>query len=454
MKGWSFRGLVEALKSAAFKNIGTATGDVPVVGDSGLLLPTTLPKTGFDFSAYRFKNNETLNITPPFTNWPFGNWASPNLNYLITVKACWGDGVGCVLDIVAVGENLQKLTVSRNTGGVWYRTVSAQYKELGFQDLNQLSTVKECGIWQQNTTANATKARNYPVEEAGVLEILPSPYGVTQRYTAFNQQRMFVRATQNETLAWGAWREFASNFDKNQSIRARTLAAPSINLPLADADQTHAEFRRNGLNEVILDWGTQSSTVLRGVYQNQGSYGTIPRSLGWRDIADQLARAPFWTSNISVGSGAWVPLTSQSIVTTGVGYAATIMTGIQNFNNVYPHWKVVWNLDTGHNTQFFFGANGDLGYDGGGKFPNITFASQSYAANLYNDNRNYINWNCVTDIALGGAVRHDYYGLAECPAGCVLTGADEQGNGWTFTYYRNLMKHYPARGWFACGTLA
>lgn len=73
-------------------------------------------------------------------------------------------------------------------------------------DSENLDELTSTGIYTQALNANASLDRNYPREMAGFLEVIASPNGfVMQRYTVYNENRVFVRG-RNENY-WYSWKE-------------------------------------------------------------------------------------------------------------------------------------------------------------------------------------------------------------------------------------------------------
>ncbi|MGL5013539.1 MAG: pyocin knob domain-containing protein, partial [Bacteroidales bacterium] len=79
-------------------------------------------------------------------------------------------------------------------------------KALGSTDLNTLHSYVEHGMYYQDATANATTARNYPINEAGALIVMGSAHGAQQEYTTYNSNRKFIRGKINSST-WLDWKE-------------------------------------------------------------------------------------------------------------------------------------------------------------------------------------------------------------------------------------------------------
>lgn len=86
---------------------------------------------------------------------------------------------------------------------------------LGTTNLSTYTGMDNVGVFYQNTNANASVANGYPAgAQAGTLEVLPTnantPGRVTQRYTNWQNLRMWVRGQNNgavENLDFGPWIE-------------------------------------------------------------------------------------------------------------------------------------------------------------------------------------------------------------------------------------------------------
>ncbi|MCW2480349.1 pyocin knob domain-containing protein [Candidatus Symbiopectobacterium sp. NZEC135] len=83
---------------------------------------------------------------------------------------------------------------------------------LGTADLDTIFGPNYRGVWDQGSTANATVARNYPINSAGSLEVIynaANGVGVIQRYTTHASNRVFVRYKARDLPGdtWSAWVE-------------------------------------------------------------------------------------------------------------------------------------------------------------------------------------------------------------------------------------------------------
>ena len=78
-----------------------------------------------------------------------------------------------------------------------------------------LNTYRSTGIYSQNSNSQAAAGSNYPVAQAGVLEVWNDDYGnglfTTQRYKHYNSTADYSRVYYNGS--WSAWRNLAQDTD-------------------------------------------------------------------------------------------------------------------------------------------------------------------------------------------------------------------------------------------------
>lgn len=102
-------------------------------------------------------------------------------------------------------------------------------ESLTIEDLNDIQGDKS-GFYRQSVAANATTARNYPINTAGCLLVQRSgttvPGSCIQTYTAFNNGRRWIRWLSNAaTGAWSEWYELYNSGSSpvyNGYVRATT----------------------------------------------------------------------------------------------------------------------------------------------------------------------------------------------------------------------------------------
>ncbi|PND31549.1 hypothetical protein C1I89_22175 [Achromobacter pulmonis] len=145
-----------------------------------------------------------------------------------------------------------------------YVNVSLPYMGLmaAGQDLN---TYLNRGVWTIPTAAAANSGSNFPIGQAGNLEVFaqvstggtPAGY-VVQRYTSGNSNQMFTRTYANGT--WTAWKEYA---DMATAITQTTLSsaadANTLTTPNTRYIWTNGAVVNSGTN-----WPSLSGLMARG----------------------------------------------------------------------------------------------------------------------------------------------------------------------------------------------
>ncbi|WP_238327353.1 hypothetical protein [Rodentibacter pneumotropicus] len=82
-------------------------------------------------------------------------------------------------------------------------TTRASKRALSTDDLNNISA---SGIYGQNANINATPARHYPIQQAGMLLVTEhSGYGAQQLYAPFNAGYLYARG-RNANNGWDNWK--------------------------------------------------------------------------------------------------------------------------------------------------------------------------------------------------------------------------------------------------------
>src|SRR5665647_3388856 len=110
--------------------------------------------------------------------------------------------------------------------------------------VSNLNTVTATGVYYQSANVNATLARNYPVVQAGVLEVTNYSAGVfwSQRYTTYegSGERVFVRGFYKGTI--DAWSEIAKISDTAADVGA-TMGTPTATTANGTATSGTTETR-------------------------------------------------------------------------------------------------------------------------------------------------------------------------------------------------------------------
>lgn len=80
------------------------------------------------------------------------------------------------------------------------------------QNLNDLLSEANYGVWQNSSNGNATTEKNYPTNKAGTLLVLPSAYKGQQVYFPYDDKGIYIRDTRSNaaTPTWGDWYKLAA----------------------------------------------------------------------------------------------------------------------------------------------------------------------------------------------------------------------------------------------------
>ncbi|ELP4329384.1 pyocin knob domain-containing S74 family peptidase [Shigella sonnei] len=177
---------------------------------------------------------------------------------------------GCYLQLDATGRwgyynptsnNWQPLGLEQ--GGTGARIPADARTNLGAFYENKVSLTTEdlntingniAGVYKQQLSANATTARNYPVQFAGSLRVYQTGANgnssCVQEYTTFHEGRQYTRICNNAT--WTAWKE-SYNADSvipiaNGGTGATTSAAARTNLGVAGLADNNTYTAANTYN--------------------------------------------------------------------------------------------------------------------------------------------------------------------------------------------------------------
>lgn len=162
-------------------------------------------------------------------------------------------------------------------------------ESLTIEDLNDLQGDKS-GFYRQSVLANATTARNYPINTAGCLLVQRSgttaPGSCVQTYTAFNNGRRWIRWLSN--AATGVWSEWYELYNSGSSPTFSGVVTGSA--VTAKGDNAEASVR------VIADTGGKYCARI-SVTNN-----TANRSANLDLYDDGSLTAPHITSNGGIDS--------------------------------------------------------------------------------------------------------------------------------------------------------
>ncbi|ATI18462.1 hypothetical protein [Salmonella phage SP1a] len=116
------------------------------------------------------------------------------------------------LAIAQGGTGALNTSDARRNLEVMYR----RFSTLTDQNLNDL-TGESTGFYYQGLSANATTARNYPIQEAGNLMVLQNGAngvaGCCQIYITFSTNRIYERSYNPGTSTWSAWGSILNSYD-------------------------------------------------------------------------------------------------------------------------------------------------------------------------------------------------------------------------------------------------
>lgn len=386
-KGWSFGGLVAALKSAAFLNAGTARGEVITVGQKNAQIPTTAFVTNFNFNTYTFTNGEVLyiemssaiNIPPELEKWDLGRTSGAYV--IVTVLGINDNSKASIL--VTHADAARPPIMYYSVGASGSRTYAAHAvmtcKSAGNMNINLLTSASDVGVYYQESDAVAGSAGGYPAAAAGTLEVLPTAYNVQQRYTSIYGNVWVRSRVLDASHNWADWRELAR---VNQRDRITEVGAIELynNLPYIDFHYANsgldytARLIAEGHNQLALrGTGTDFKLNLSGQYRG------ITWGRGWGQETD--GHVPYGVYNCEVTPDAWVPILTLQTVTAGQGYGTHISFGAYSRNNDFSSPVISRRGDNGAVHNWTFQNDGNIDYTGnGGPF---RFARENWAESSF-----------------------------------------------------------------------
>ncbi|MEP9069896.1 phage tail protein [Enterobacter hormaechei] len=138
-----------------------------------------------------------------------------------------------------------------DVGAVPYRVA------LGTEDLNTI-TGSKYGRYCQPLTANATAARNYPITEAGALDVhQTSANGAeacVQEYRSFSSRRVFLRTYNPTGSVWTDWCEFYTTAKKPTAADVGAIPLTG-STSVAGLVRNAAEFQSTSANSFRIAYG-------------------------------------------------------------------------------------------------------------------------------------------------------------------------------------------------------
>ncbi|MCE1610277.1 pyocin knob domain-containing protein [Enterobacter ludwigii] len=258
---------------------------------------------------------------------------------------------------------------------------------LGTDDLNTI-TGSKYGRFCQPLTANATAARNYPITEAGALDVhQTSANGAeacVQEYRSFSSRRIFLRTYNPTGSVWTDWCEFYTTAKK-------PTAADVGAIPLSGSTAV------TGIVRSSTEWQSSYANSFRIGY---GGYGT------------------FWRND---GANLYLMLTNQNDPWGNYNALRPFMVNVTNGD------VTIGKLALSNYTYF------DARYQPKGNYtPTGTAYTKAESDARYQTKGNYIS---AMRLGSQAGANNNNSGWAMAPGGAVLTGSYQDAN-YTAVYYR------------------
>ena len=309
------------------------------------------------------------------------NFPAPYSGYLIVLStAVQGSGA-------TITSGVTQLYYAANTNVSYTRSlVNGTWTDWGGNSAatvlttQNLNDVVGAGTYYMNSDATATAILNYPVELAGVLEVVRAPSGnmqVMQRYTTRNatNTRIFVRNRFSTSLTWFPWLEITSLIPQSSTVdttagRAMIVGAfglgawaPNLttygfgnDFNLIDTRTCHVTVDQNMINGP-LGTGSAAYTALLRVQRRQFIAGTaVTQEVFMQD-------GSIWTraGTGEIGSTTW----------TSWAKTLTSTSGAQAYNHVYLSVATDANTMIDENTYYSWG---NVAVMTGGNWPPVAAA--------------------------------------------------------------------------------
>ncbi|AZA74944.1 pyocin knob domain-containing protein [Chryseobacterium indoltheticum] len=177
---------------------------------------------------------------------------------------------------------------------------------------NSLNTITTPGFYNQTADANATIARNYPIANAGSLNVYRTTInGVIQEYTTYNNNITYKRNYNGSS--WGVWKTMLNSVDLGSSA----ITSNTNQTGLTGDKTTSGNWIFNGT-------GANSLTVLR-----PGSTINNSIALGFDTPSMYMGLAD--ADTFAVGTNANLVLSNRTFWVDNIGNAS--LKGNLNFNS-------------------------------------------------------------------------------------------------------------------------
>lgn len=488
-KGWSLGGLVAALKSAAFRAVGVNNGDV-IESGGPLGIGTNSIQTSFNFNwqTFEFRAGQMLFVDIATSlNLPPINWLpAGTVQVTVVGRGDFTDRVTllCTQYGGAIGNpSTVQVSFTGNAGSRVFkvRTIMTAAPDLGTQNISLLGTATSIGIYAQPLDANALTSLGYPIQQAGVLTILPSAYAVMQIYQTY-QGKMFQRNVLSGQ--WTLWTEFVSTQGRQDSMFGSVeLYAGNPYLDF-HYNNTQSDFDVRLINnqQNQLELSTPGTGRL---YISNGNVTVRARPQAWGDTFNVGSNSPLRLTDVTVPGDSWIPFASCKAAQSNVGYATTVSFGMHLLNTTNFSNPVIqaWNDNGTYGQWELLNQSGDIYYNNKNGSRQVLFtdtAGATYATKTELNN-NVANLNAgintkasYTDLAnsqnalnarIDGAVTGvrqvgianvqivQYNSPFYVPGGCSIMGY-QTDNGDTlqdYFFYTQLQVYLPTMGWVNVG---
>lgn len=385
-KGWSFGGLVAALKSAAFLNAGTARGDVVTVGQKNAQIPTTAFTKGFNFNTYTYVNGEVIyvemnsavNIPPELQKWDLGNTSGAYI--ILTVLGINDNSQASILATHTQGARPPIMFYSEGPSGsrTYHANAIMTCKDAGNLNINSLISSSDVGVYYQQSDTVAGSSGGYPAAQAGTLEVIPTAYNVQQRYTSIYGY-VWTRSRVATGNNWSNWAEQARVVMRDRVSECASLELYNI-VPFIDF-----HFNNSGVDFTARISAEQNNQLkVLGQDQffkflNNGQYRGHTWGRDWGQEAD--GHVPYGVYGIEVPPDSWVPIMTLQTVTAGYGHSSWISFGSYSRTQNFSSPVISRRSDDGAVHNWLFGLDGQIDYTGaGGPF---RFADQNWVRTYF-----------------------------------------------------------------------
>ncbi|EPV1386380.1 pyocin knob domain-containing protein [Escherichia coli] len=235
-----------------------------------------------------------------------------NYNYLNKTTTFTKLALSNALEVGQGGTGARLPEDARTNLGAFYENKVT----LNTEDLNTING-NMAGVYKQQLSANATTARNYPVQFAGSLRVYQTGANgnssCVQEYTTFHEGRQYTRICNNAT--WTAWKE-SYNADSvipiaNGGTGANTVAAARTNLQInrltQGASYTDLMSNNNTTRLRVQDnnaWGGSDGTNWIALGLGQGGTGATTAAAARVNLAlDRLVQIAGDQTRLYAGDG-------------------------------------------------------------------------------------------------------------------------------------------------------